>query len=106
MSERVPFLRQMLRATNQKPWELAHAIGVKHKDIQPLLDVAEPVGDGSNLHLWNRIHEYLNERLGLMLAARFELDRALQKERQKRAVLRATTQRLSKQKGKGRVRLS
>ena len=79
------FLWRICHAVALKPKELAKAIGVHYREVEPLLE-----GQRSELaeidrdEVWWKIYEFLGKRMGYLLAVRYELDRALQKDRTKR----------------------
>lgn len=79
-----PFLRNVLLALNETPKQLADSLGVKYHELEPLLDVHSPLADMDYGWLWWKIYEHVNTRLGLILAARHEINKGLQKDRARR----------------------
>lgn len=79
------FLRRVCYALDEHPTRLASSIGVPYKELQPLL-----TGQSSLLvemdrdDTWIKIMEYVDIRLGLLLAIKGELSKKLQKDLVKR----------------------
>lgn len=76
-----PILRRVLHALDLHPHELAKAIGLRMKDIKPLLDERASMLDLTGDDTWWRISEYVDRQVGTLLAVKMDLSRALQKDR-------------------------
>ncbi len=75
---------------------LAANIGVEYDELAPLLDERIAVVEIDRDEVWWKISEHLAKRLGELMAARKELNKALQKDRAARAA------RIAGQKNRGR----
>jgi hypothetical protein len=65
---------------------LAKNIGVEYKDLLPLLDGQRSMlAEIDRDEVWFKISEYVAMKMGMLMAIRTELDRALQRDRSKRA---------------------
>jgi len=65
---------------------LAASIGVPYAELEPLLDARHLLAEIDRDETWWMIAEYVDKRLGEMMAIRLELSRALQRDRTKRAL--------------------
>lgn len=82
---------------------LAANIGVDYDELAPLLDARHKLAEIDRDEVWWKIGEYVDRRIGTMLAIRSELNKALQHDRQKRAVrIAAMAQRTRKGSPRGR----
>lgn len=93
-----PFLMRVCYALDLQPEELAVALGVKMKDMEPLLSLQRRLMP--EIHkdeIWWELSRYVSERIGMLMAVRHELDVSLQKARAKRV---HRTKRLEKYHGK------
>lgn len=66
------------------PGKFAKAVGIPWGEFVPLLDNRPPTQDEDAA--WILINEYVNNRLGLLMAVRHELNVNLQTTRARRAV--------------------
>lgn len=80
---------RLLHALDMYPEDLAKACNVKPKDIRTLLDNPN---NTEVTDLWWTISDYLTEQIGLLLAAKRELDTHLQRQRASRATRIAMSQ--------------
>lgn len=64
---------------------LAKNIGVDYAELEPLLsDRAAMLVDQDRDEVWWKIDEYVSRKIGMMLAIKFEMNKALQEQRQRR----------------------
>lgn len=75
------FLVRICNALDETPRELAKNIGVKYKELEPFLAPRYTLVEMDIDDVWWRIGEYVDERLGFIMAARMELNKALEKDR-------------------------
>lgn len=80
------FLWRILHALDEHPYELAKNIGVRHKDIKAMLGDRQTLADIDRDETWWLISEYVNRKLGSLLAVKAELNKALQSDRARRAL--------------------
>ena len=80
------FLWRICKALDEPPRMLAANLGVPYSELAPLLDERHLLAEIDRDETWWILSEYVSKRLGLMLAIRSELDKALQQDRSKRAV--------------------
>lgn len=83
-----PIFMRICHALDMKPHELAKTIGLKYKDVQPLEDARIGELNFSGDDTWWRVSEYVDRQLGLLLAIKMDLSRALQKDRSAQALRR------------------
>lgn len=81
-----PFLLRVCKALGMKPTELAEAIGVPYADIHKMLAPRHIVVEIDRDETWWKISEIIDLRIGLLMAARHELQKALQQDRAKRSL--------------------
>ena len=80
------FLWRICHALDEPPRMLAKNIGVEYKDLLPLLDGQRSMlAEIDRDEVWFKISEYVAMKMGMLMAIRTELDRALQRDRSKRA---------------------
>lgn len=80
------FLMRICHALDVTPKELARGIGVSYKkEIEPLLGQRSLIAEIEKDEVWFLISEYVAKRMGSLMAIRFELNRALQADRVRRA---------------------
>lgn len=65
---------------------LAHNIGVPYAELEPLLAKRHMLAEIDRDETWWKISEYVDRRLGTLLAIRHELNASLQRDRARRAV--------------------
>lgn len=65
---------------------LAAELGVPYSEIAPLLDDRYLIAEIDRDETWWMIAEYVDKRLGEIMAIRLELSRSLQRDRTKRAL--------------------
>lgn len=63
---------------------LARNIGVKYKELEPLLMPHNLIEDIDRDEVWWKIKEYVSHRLAMLLTVNSELNKQLQKQRVKR----------------------
>lgn len=80
------FLWRICKALDEPPRVLAANIGVPYSELKPLLAPRHELAEMDRDEVWWRLSEYVNQRLGLMMAIRSELNKALQRDRANRAV--------------------
>lgn len=93
MKRRVPlpdikdsFLKRICAALDVKPNELADMLGVSYGDVLALLGPRTRVADIDMDEAWYEIAEYVETQLGLLMAVKLELNAALQKDKERRAL--------------------
>lgn len=78
------FLERICHALDLTPWELAKSIGVSYtEDIKPLLALRCTVESTLEGETWWKISAFISKRVGQLLAAKAEMNRAVQKDRRK-----------------------
>lgn len=92
------FLWRICHALDEPPRALAKSIGVKYKELEPLLDDRYVIAEIDRDEVWWRVMEYANKRLGHILAIKSELNKALQRDRKKRLLRQDRFRRLHEQK--------
>lgn len=97
------FLWRICKALDEPPRMLASNIGVPYAELAPLLDARHKLAEIDRDETWWLIGEYADRRLGEIMAIRQELNKALQRDRSKRAV-RVAAYRATKRKGSPRAR--
>lgn len=98
------FLWRICKALGEEPEELARRLGVPFAEVKPLLDPLHRLAELDRDEVWWKLFEYVDKRLGLILAVRTELNKALQKDRTKRAVrIAAMVDRTRKGSPRGRL---
>jgi len=80
------FLVRICHALQESPRQLAINLGVEYADIEPLLDERHKLVELDRDEVWWKLSEYVDKRLGTVMAVRSELQRYLQRDRAKRAV--------------------
>lgn len=79
-------LVRLCHALDVTPRELASSIGLRYAELQPLLKTQigqlDLVGDDT----WWMISDHISRQVGLLLAAKQDLDAALEKDRARRAL--------------------
>jgi hypothetical protein len=65
---------------------LAANAGVPYADLEPLLDNRHMLVELDRDETWWKVSDYVNKKLGLLLAIRSELDKTLAKDREARTV--------------------
>lgn len=79
------FLQRICTAIELTPRELAKRIGVKYTEIEPLLSPRHLLAEIDRDDTWWKIAELVNARVGTLLAVKAEMNKALQRDRTKRA---------------------
>lgn len=65
---------------------LAKNIGVDYAELEPLLHgLASTLVDIDRDDVWIKIDEYVARKLGMLLAIKYEMNKALQSDKEKRA---------------------
>jgi len=72
-----------------KPTELASVLEVPYADVYKMLDQRHNVVEIDRDEVWWQIAGIIDEQLGLLMAVRLELSKALQKDRTQRALRHA-----------------
>ncbi len=80
------FLWRICHALDMPPRMLAAAIDVPYTELEPLLDERHLLVEMDRNEVWWKLAEFVNERMGMLMAVRHELDKSLQKDRAARAV--------------------
>jgi hypothetical protein len=81
------FLQRICLALGECPSVVAHNIEVPWQDFKVYLDPHYQLADiERDDEVWWKVSEYVSYKLGLLLAARKELDKEMQKVRARRAV--------------------
>lgn len=80
------FLVRICHALDVPPRMLAARIGVEYAELEPLLDDRHKLVEIDRDEVWWKLAEYVNIRLGELMAIRHELDKSLQKDRAARAL--------------------
>ena len=80
------FLVRICYALQESPRQLAISIGVEYAELEPLLDERYMLVELDRDEVWWKLSEYVDKRLGTVMAVRSELQRYLQKDRARRAV--------------------
>lgn len=78
------FLWRICHALDEPPRMLAKNIGLPYEEIAPLLRSRHTVAEIDKDDTWWAINSYVDRKLGLLLAIKADLNRALQKDRAKR----------------------
>lgn len=78
------FLWRICHALDLSPRELAKNIGVKYKELEPLLRTRSQVAEIDCDEVWWLISDLVSKQCGYLMAIRSELSKALQKDRVKR----------------------
>lgn len=97
------FLMRICKALDEPPRMLAYNLGVDYSELEPLLDDRHKLAEMDKDYVWWELSRYVDERLGVLMAIRFEMTKALEKDRSRRAV-RAVRQKNIMQKESPRVR--
>lgn len=92
---------RICKALDEPPKLLAKNIGVPYAELHPLLDPLHLLVELDRDETWWLISQYVDKRIGVLLAARAELNKALQKDRSRRAV---RVQAMQQRQGKGSPR--
>lgn len=95
------FLWRVCKALDEPPRMLAANMGVPYEELAPLLDERHKLAEIDRDEVWWKLAEYVDRRMGLILAVRSELNKALQQDRQRRAVRQAA---MKQRTGKGSPR--
>lgn len=80
------FLWRICHALDVPPRMLAAEINVPYSEIHPLLDERHLLVEIDRDETWWKIAEYVDRRVGELMAARMELSKALQRDRTRRAL--------------------
>lgn len=80
------FLKRICSAMDIKPVELAEMLGVPYADVYKMLGPRARIVEIDMDETWLDIVDYVNTQLGLLLAVKDELNRALQKDKTQRAM--------------------
>lgn len=87
------FLQRICKALDLTPEQLAERIDRRYDDeIAPLLDHKWMVAELDADPVWWDVSKLIDERIALLLAARSEMQKALQKDRQRRVARHAAMQ--------------
>lgn len=79
------FVTRICKALDVTPKEFAAKTGVTLEEIEERLEIKEwQLGDADRDTVLQDISEYVNLRLGLLMAVRYTLQRTLQKDRTER----------------------
>lgn len=79
------FLWRICHAIDEPPRLLARNIGVPFKELEPLLHhMAGMLVEMDRDEVWWKIDEYVSRKLGMILAIKYEMNKALQRDRKKR----------------------
>jgi hypothetical protein len=97
------FLWRICKALDEPPRMLASNLGVPYSDLEPLLDHRHLLAEIDRDEVWWKIGEYVDQKLGDLMAVRTELNRALQRDRSRR-VVNVALQRSRERKGSPRGR--
>lgn len=81
-----PFLLRICKALDWPPRMLAQRLGVPYEDIEVMLRPRHELVEIDRDELWWQVKQVVDERIGLLMAARQQLDVALQRDRSRRAV--------------------
>jgi hypothetical protein len=80
---------RLCRGLGVTPKKLASLIGVPYKEVEPLLGLTYgQQSDAEYDEVWRGIARLVDERLGLLLAAREDLQAKIQRDRMKRLARR------------------
>lgn len=105
--EKTPtFLQRILDALEMKPWQLAQAIGVPHREIKAMLAPRHALAEMDRDDTWWLIAAYVDKRLALTLAIKADLNAALQRDRVKRAAQLQRWQRVPQDPLSSRIKRS
>lgn len=80
------FLQRICHALDVTPRMLAADIDVPYGEVEPLLDERHLLVEMDRDETWWKISQYVDVRLGELMAVRAELAKSLQKDRASRAV--------------------
>lgn len=80
------FLARILKTLNMSATELAATLRVPVADIELFLRPRYELVEIDRDELWWKISELVDQRIGLLMAARHELQKALQSDRARRAL--------------------
>lgn len=81
---------RICHALDLTPRELAKSVGISYAELKPLLGLRQQELDMLGGDTWWLISEFIDKQLAMLMAARLDLSRALQKDRTQR-VLRSAT---------------
>lgn len=84
------FLWRVCKALDEPPRMLAANLGVPYAEVAPLLLPRPGLVETYNDEVWWKLSEYVDRRLGEIMAARNELQKAVEKDRQARVVRHAS----------------
>lgn len=84
-----PLLLRVCKALDEPPRLLAYNIGVRFSDVAPLLDRQHALAGLDLDDVWWSVAERVDLRIGQLMAAREDLNRALQRDRSRRAARHA-----------------
>lgn len=79
------FLWRICKALDEPPRMLAHNIGVPYHQLAPLLSDRFHLAEIDRDEVWWKVAAYVDERMGILMAIRHEMTRALNTDRSKRA---------------------
>lgn len=94
-------LRRICKALGETPEQLCKNLGADYKDFEPLLDLRHTRPEIDRDAVWWQLTQYVDHRLALIMAVRADLNSALQRDRQKRAIRVAA---MAMREGKGSPR--
>lgn len=80
------FIVRILKTMNIEATELAELLQVPYADIEAMMLPRHQLVEIDRSEIWWRIGEMLDVRIGLLMAARHELQKALQQDRAQRAL--------------------
>lgn len=80
------FLVRICKALDEPPRMLAINLGVPYSELEPMLGDRRTVAEMDRDEVWWKLTEHVSRRLGELMAAKYELEKALQKDRAKRTV--------------------
>ena len=82
------FLVRICYAIGESPRTLARSIGVPYSALEPLLSPRYTVAELDMDEVWLLVEGYVSKRIGLLLAIKYEMNKALQEDRKKRVLKR------------------
>lgn len=80
------FLWRICKALDEPPRLLASRLDIPYEELAPLLHPLNQISDIDRDVVWWKVLEHVDEKLGLVMAIRHELDKALQADRVRRAL--------------------
>lgn len=92
-------LERVCKALDETPFMVATKAGLSFKDdVEPLLGAYKDLAQFDEDPVWDVLYSYVGERLGLLMAARAELEKARNKTRHVRAARVAQHRAISRAK--------